>query len=467
MEDVLMGRWLRHRWTDDSGIGVISAVIVGLVVFTSGATWISMAMHQGSGSAGDRDRERAFGAAEAAVHQAMSQMSFNPTSCPTKASPVTGQVNGVSYRWWIDQTQYSCAQVDEPNRYIVAQGWVGAGPNAPGAKRRQVEQQIKLKPLDGFKYALFASPGGISASQKMDLEGDVYSAEDFTLANNSNIKNGGIVGQQGVTINGSKIDKDIWSVGDIKMAATGGHVLGDVKTSGGPKLGGGTFAGDISAVGTIEKKAIAPGTIALGGTIKGGRVKSAVTPPPKQTMPAFDPLAVTYSQPTWTTAKAFNDHLTANRTNFTGIHRVTNTGTNEVLLSGNPHWTVGGELVMVVADGLIRFAGDLKSTNVPAGGKLTLAVISLSGSDNAIRLTNQQTFPSDVSVLLFAPNGCVNFENLKTFSGAVYAKCITSNNQMNLTYLQPTTIPGVDWTTSSATRFEIEAHVFREVVFQP
>jgi hypothetical protein len=469
MEDVLM-RLTRFgdRLTDESGMGVISAVLVGMVVIMSGATWLSFATHQVGASSQDRDRERAFGAAEAGVHAAMNHLSFNATACPTKATAAITEINGASYRWWIDQSVHSCSNLTERVRYIVAQGWVGGGPNDAGVRRRQVEQQIKLKPVEGFKYAMFASPGGISADQSMNITGDVYAERDFVLSNNSNIYDGGIIGQQSVTITGSShVGKDIWALGDIAINHSSAKVLGDVKTSGGPRLDasgnvfGAPFAGNIINSGTIDKKAIAPGAITGSGVFSGGKVTSAVTPPPKQQLPGFNTAAVPYTQ-TWGSASAFNSHFSANASAFKGVHRVTDLSSSTQL---NSKFTVVDPLTMVVADGKIVMSRNIDALNTT--DKFTMALVSLSNADDAIRLTNNNSFPPNVSLTLFAPYGCVNFSQLKTFSGAVYARCIISGNQMNLTYLEPASVPGVDWTTAAVTRFLIEAHVFREVPFKP
>lgn len=480
-------RMTRQRLRDEGGFGVIAAVIVGFVVITGGITMLSLAVHQSEGSAKERDRERAFAAAEAAVNDAMSMMSFDPQNCPgldarpPKRVIVPGEYEyEVTFVLPVDATYptgnpaFACSDNTTLDRYIVARAWVPSEA-APQAQRRQVEQQIRLKPLDGFEYALFAAPGGVSAGQRLKVNGDIYADHDLVLEQHTDVF-GDVIGQQKVTVaNNTTIAGDLWTLGDTSLDGVASLVQGDVKSSGGPVrntdstdvVPAATYAGNIVNKGTIDKKAISPAAITGTGTFGGGKVTSNVDQPPRRSLPTFDPNppAVTYDN-TYSDDAAFE--AMANGTDFAGTYRVTDGDT--VNLDRTPKFrVVGGQRGMLVAAGPIQLSTDLTSTTSATG---TFVLVSLATSNEtsatpSILLSQQQTFPPNVNVVLFAPNGCVKFENLKEFSGVVYAKCLLVGNQFTLTYQDPGTIPGFDWTAASATRFEIEAYTFREVRFQP
>ena len=75
--------------------------------------------------------------------------------------------------------------------------------------------------------------------------------------------------------------------------------------------------------------------------------------------------------------------------------------------------------------------------------------------------------PPNASIVLFAPNGCIEFRNLKQFTGTVYAKCLKMDQNFTISYLEPPALPGFNWSVAATTRFDIEAYTFREVRFQP
>ena len=83
---------------------------------------------------------------------------------------------------------------------------------------------------------------------------------------------------------------------------------------------------------------------------------------------------------------------------------------------------------------------------------------------NAVTLSNNWSIPSTVKVLIFAQNGCVDVSNLKTFVGAIYARCIDLDNNFDLTYY-PVAPLGFDWSTATSTHYTVQARSFREVPF--
>lgn len=469
-----MSTWIERLHRDEGGFGVISAVIVGFVVTAGAITMLSLSVHQNEASAQERDRERAFAAAEAAISEAMNMMSFDAAVCPgLNGEPVaTGSLPGggeYEFQFVAPEARFACSNPLSVDRYIVARAWAPSR-TAPQAQRRQVEQQIKLKPLGGFKYALFASPGGIVSGNNMTVNGDIYSALDLAIAQQSKVF-GDVTGQQLVSVdNNSIVSGDIWARGDVTLTSAGSLVQGDVKTSGGDKIDTsgnviGTYAGNISNTGTIEKKALAPGSI-TGTEPKGGKVIGPVKAPPRRALPDFDPTLVPYNM-THASATDFYDHWLLNRTDFSGVHRVF--GSGAVLFEPFSTTTRSDQTTMVVADGPIQLSRDVKATGA---GVATFVLISTAVSTEtslipSILLSNLQKFPPNASIVLFAPNGCIEFRNLKQFTGTVYAKCLKMDNNFTITYLEPPPLPGFDWSVAASTRFLIESYTFREVAFQP
>lgn len=476
MADVLV-TGARSRWAEEGGFGVIVAVIVGFVVLTGGITMLTLSLDQSEDSAQERDRERAFAAAEAGVNAAINLMTVDPSNCPgLDGRPVLAGTlpGGGEYEvtFTAPEPRFACTTPANVDRYIVARGWAPTK-DAPQGQRRQVEQQIKLKPLDGFDYALFAAPGGITAGQRVRINGDLYADHDLVLEQHTDVF-GDLYGHQSVRLrNNTTVAGDLWTLGDSFQEGANSLVQGDVKSSGGPKRDtagnpvAGTWAGNITNTGTIDKKAIAPGAITGTGTFRGGKVSSPISPPPRRSLPTFDPAAVTYDT-TYTSDASFESARDGSSSPaLAGSFRVTGTGT--VDLDRKPKISLaGGETTMVVANGPIRVTSDISSTT---STPTTLILVSLASSTPtttpSILLSQQQTLPANVTIVLFAPNGCVKFENQKSFAGVVYARCLDVSNQFTLDYRDPGTVPGVNWTASSATHFAIEAYTFREVAFQP
>ncbi|MDQ3384884.1 MAG: hypothetical protein M3503_02555 [Actinomycetota bacterium] len=462
---------LRH---EEDGFGIVVAIIVGLVLTAGGITMLSLAVHQSEGSAQERDRERAFAAAEAAVNEAMSMMSYDPRRCPgVGGEPVrTGSLPGggeYEFSFVVPEARFSCSDPLTVDRYIVAKAWAPSR-TAPRAQRRQVEQQIKLKPLDGFKYALFAAPGGITSGNNMTVNGDVYADQDLLIAQQSKVF-GSVTGQQLVSVdNNSIVSGDLWARGNIALLGAGSLVQGDAKSSGGEKVDTtgavvGAYAGNISNLGSIEKKAIATGTISGTGKF-GSKVTTTVSPPPRQALPAFDTTAVPYTM-VHSSPTAFNGFFSNATSSFSGLHRVN--GSSGTATFDKAFKVLSDSTSMVVADGPVLLSRDVEATSQ---GTATLAIVSkaVSAPGDAvpsILLSNQQKFPPNMLVVLYAPNGCVEFRNLKQFTGVVYAKCLKLDQNFTITYKEPPPLAGFDWTTASATHFEIEAYTFREVRFQP
>ena len=443
---------LRRIRGDERGIGIVTALLVVLVVFSAGVMWTGLARHQIDSSASNRDRERAFAAAEAGLHAAMSRLATDATDCSD--IPVTA-IGDAEYEVIFDPT-IDCTDPTVDLRYIVARGYAPSK-DAPRPERRQLEQQLRLVPEQGFTFALFSAPQGITAGANMTVIGDVFSSADINLANSSKIF-GDLVSLGSVTVNNnSVVDGKVHAVDGATLAASGATVGGDVWS----------VESGISTAGWVKGNAWAAGSIATTGS---GRIDGVQTPnqpgsvpyPRSQTLPTFDPSTLTYTS-TWTSASSWKStvwapHTHPSATGLAGAYRLS--GSSVGSLSLDSKWNMAGD-VTIVSDGPLDLSRDV--TNL-TGGDVTLAFISLSSSDSALSMTNNLSLPQNIKILFFAPNGCVSFRNLKHFTGTVYARCLTLDNQFTLTF-HPVEHPGFTWTMSSAGSFGVEAQVFREVRF--
>jgi len=440
------------RLRDERGVGIVTALLVVLVVASAAVMWVGLAQHQITSSGSNRDRERAFAAAEAGLNAAMSRLAVDAMDCSDIGVTAIGDAE---YEVIFDPT-IDCTDPAEDIRYLVARGYAPAK-DAPRVQRRQLEQQVRLVPEQGFTFALFTAPQGVTAGANMTVNGDVFSSADLNLANSSKVF-GDVVSLGSVTVNNNTVvGGKVHSVGATTLAASGATVGGDVWS----------VTGNVSTAGWVKGNAWAAGSITTTGSGKIDGVRTpnqpgSVPTPRSQTLPTFDPSSLTYTS-TWTSAASWKSdvwapHSGSSATGLAGTYRIS--GSSVGGLSLDSRWNMAGD-VTVVSDGPLDISRDI--TNLTSG-VVTLAFISLSSSDTALSMTNNLSLPQDIRILFFAPNGCADFRNLKHFTGTVYARCLKLDNQFTLTF-HPVEHPGFTWTLSSAGSFSVEAQVFREVRF--
>lgn len=429
---------------DERGVGVVTALMITLVVFALGATWTRVGLHQVESSSFERHREQSLHAAEAGINLALSQLAGDYDWEGSAGVVALGDDTG---EYEVTVTPVDPTDPNDLDRYIVAKGYA---PNSTAAGRavRQLEQQVRLTPTDGFSFALFASPGGIVGQNNSTITGDVYSAGNIALANSA--KYFGDITALGAitTTNNNTIGGTIHGGEDVTVENAVTTVQGDV-LSGESATIKGSVAGNVQAAADV--------------TIDGGTVGGSISPnnPPPDPVPLSQPTftwnAANYT-PTgtsWSTAEGFSAHWSANRPAFSGHHRITDTAT----VALDQTWTMSGD-VTIVSDGPIELSRDIANGT---SGKLTLTVVSLLASDPAIKFTNNVTLPADIEVVLFAPGGAADFSQLKDFHGVVYAEEINLSQQFTLSYAPPS-VPGFTWGASSASHYDVELLAFREVV---
>ena len=458
MEPLLRRLYRRSVWGPggaESGMALVMSMTVAFVVFAIGVVWLGIGTHQVEATGRDKLRDQARNAAEAGLNAAMSGLSADADFTGLGMTTVPG-----------GQFEVSVLPVSvDPNdgrRYIVAKGYAPYKTH-PKVVARRLEQQVELLPTDGFRYALFSSPGGITGANKMTVTGDVYSNSDMTLANNAVVAGSVTTLGSVTTSNNSTIGGDINAAHNVTLNNPSTTVLGNVYAGGNATMTG-HVKGSVQAGGTIS-----------GGTVDGARAANSPPPPPDpQTLPTFSFDASDYSPVTtcptsgtpvtacsWATPAAFNTYWSAHTSGFSGVHRISCPSPCTTAVSLGSKWTMTGDTT-IVADGPISLSRDMTNG---AGHPIKLTIVSFFAdtvTTQAISMSNNVTLPDDVEVVYYANNGSVKFNNLKHFTGTVYAKSISLDQQFTLTF-KPVVLPGFDFGLTSGTHFQIQAGAFKEV----
>lgn len=447
---VLRGlRRLRARSTSgggpEGGMALVLSVTVAFIVFALGAVWLGIGTHQVNITGRDKLRDQARNAAEAGLNAAMSGLSADASFTGHAVTALGGAEFEVT-------VLPVSVDPDDPRRYLVARGYA---PTKAHPKRvaRRLEQQVTLLPTDGFRFALFTSPGGISGANRMTVNGDIYANGDLVLSNNATVTGSVTAVGSVTTSNNSTVAGDVHAGTDVTLDNSQTTVLGNVYAG-----------GDVTITGHVKGNVQAGGTIS-GGTVDGGRAEySPPAPPAPLTLPTYtwDPAnypSVSY----WATPDAFNTYFAANTAQFSGAHRVNCPDPCTTAVDLGSRWKMDGDTT-IVADGPITLSRDMiNDSDDPA----TLTIVTFAadvGSTPAVSMSNNVSLPDDVRVVFYAPNGTVKFSNLKHFTGTVYAANISLDQQFTLSF-KPVMLPGFDFGPTSSTHFHIQAGVFKEVPF--
>ena len=430
----------------ESGMAMVLSMSVAFVVFTLGAVWIGLGTHQITSTGREKLREQARNAAEAGLNVAMSQLTADASFTELGLSPIAGGEFEVT-------VLPVSLDPDDPRRYIVSKGYAPTKAN-PNRQARRLEQQIELTFNDGFRYALFSSPGGITGANHMTVNGDVYASGDLTMANNSTVS-GSVTSLGSVTTaNNTTIAGDVHAADNVNLDNASTTVLGNIYAG-----------GDVAMTGHVKGNVQAGGTIS-GGTVDGSRSQNSPPPPPAgQTLPTFvwTPY-IDGTESNWLNPAAFQTHWSTPgvKAAFEGAHRINCTLTCGTI-NFNSQWTLTGDTT-IYSDGPISLSRDIVNA---AGGPITLTIVSDatdSPTTPAISMSNNVTLPDNINVVFFAPNGTVKFTQLKHFTGTVYAKEIALSQQFTLTF-RPVARPGFDFGLSTTSHYGITAGSFKEVPF--
>jgi cytoskeletal protein CcmA (bactofilin family) len=428
-------------------MALVLSLSVSFIVFALGAVWIGLGTHQVTITGRDKLRDQARNAAEAGLNAGMSGLSADASFTGYGVTPLSGAEFEVS-------VLPVSVDPSDPRRYLVARGYAPTKAS-PQRVARRLEQQIELLPTDGFRYALFSSPGGIAGANKMTVNGDVYASGNLALSNNSTVA-GSVTSLGSVsTANNSTIAGDVHAGTSVTLNNPSTTVLGNVYAG-----------GNVTMTGQVKGNVQAGGTIS-GGTVGGARAQnSPPAPPAAQTLPTFIWDPANYPPGTvknWATPAAFQAYWSANKGAFSGTHRIGCPAPCTTAIDFGSKWTITNDTT-IVADGPVSMSRDIANA---AGHPVTLTIVTFApnqGATPAVAMSNNVTLPDDVDVVFYAPNGTVKFSNLKHFTGSVYASSITLDQQFTLTF-KPVTLPGFDFGLTSSTHFQIQAGAFKEVAY--
>jgi cytoskeletal protein CcmA (bactofilin family) len=438
---------LRRRAASESGMAMVLSMSIAFVVFTLGAVWIGLGTHQINATGREKLRDQARSAAEAGINVAMSRLSADAWVTGVNLTSIDGGQFEVTVLPVVDPL----IDPTDPRRYIVSRGYA-PDKDHPNRMARRLEQQVDLSPTDGFRYALFSYPGGITGANYMTVNGDVYASGDLTMANNSTVT--GSVSALGsiTTSNNTTIAGDVHAADNVTLDNVQTTVLGNVYAG-----------GNVTMTGHVRGNVQAGGTI-IGGTVDGSRSEnSPPPPPPTQILPTFTWDPANYpSVSSYATSAGFQAYWSANRNSFSGAHRIS-CGALCGTLDFNNKWTLTGDTT-IYTDGPISLSKDIANGS---GSLITLTIVSDAadvGSTPAVSMSNNVTLPDNIRVVFFAKNGTVKFTQLKHFTGTVYAKSIALSQQFTLTF-RPVTPPGFDFGLTASSHYLVTAGAFKEVPF--
>jgi hypothetical protein len=328
----------------ESGMAMVLSMSVAFVVFTLGAVWIGLGTHQITATGREKLREQARNVAEAGVNAAMSRLTADASFSGLGLTAIAGGEFEVT-------VLPVSIDPDDPRRYIVSRGYAPTKAN-PTRQARRLEQQIELTYNDGFRYALFSSPGGITGANHMTVNGDVYASGDLVMANNS-------------TVSGSVTS--LGSVTTSNNTTVAGAITGHVK-------------GNVQAGGTIS-----------GGTVDGSRSQNSPPPPPAaQTLPTFTWTPSNYpTVSNWASPALFQTYWSANKSAFSGAHRITCAAACATIDFGSK-WTLTGDTT-IYSDGPISLSKDIVNG---AGGPITLTIVSDAVDSGPTPAISMSPFPT-------------------------------------------------------------------------
>lgn len=462
---------MRRLWHAEEGIGVVTALMVVFVVMTLGGVWYGISVHELDEVTFDRHRTQSVHAADAGAREAMYLLS-QPSDTVRNAAAGTGQhTSGITSgqcdlvalqsveggtpktvgEYWFRITDPTPGDPDDLIYRIESWGWA-PDHTARQADVKKVDLEVKVFPREGFQYALFGAGGGLSANNRKEIYGDVYSASDAFFSNNTSVfDNGPFPG-----------DGDVEAYGSITIPnGSNVYIEGRVTSNGfiDDQNPGDTFVGDVivvedrNAPNAVDsaghdayfKDAIIGGVVKLTGTLKpssdinGASLLEGATglqPVALRNLPGFtwspadyDPAEPIATYATW------NDFLTTyyngNKTSLTGAHYVQDSAMDVTWDTKNARFAK--DFILVV-DGKVTVKGEA-STAASASPPVQVVV---AGNQTTSKVTLAQNFFSsnDLRWLVYS-KGQFEASQVTTIYGSVYAYEDVSSNKLVVHYRPP------------------------------
>lgn len=492
----------RRLADEERGIGVVTALMVSFIVFSLGAVWYGLSVHELEEVSFDRNRTQALHAADAGAREAMyllartdpttriaangtGEASSSPTGTTCSFTALQTLADGTPQtvaEYWFRITDATPSDTTDLAYFIESWGWAPRQ-DARQSSPKKVELEVTLFSREGFEYAMFADVGGLAAGQRKEIYGDIYSAADLVFSNHTDLyDNGSFPGDGNLEVygnltieNNTFIEGRVTVNGYIDDQHAGDTFVGDViAVVDGPGL-------DASGNDAFFKKATVGGVVRLGGTIEptseingstpGGPLVQGATglePVPLRGIPDFTwdkndytPQGNEYSN--WSNFQTWYNNP-ANKASLSGAHYVADPGAYTWDLKDAQF---GDDFLLAVEGDLtIRRNASLTGTALPPVEVVVVgnrAPGTLSAGDPGSKVTMGQSFLStnDLRFLIYS-KGQFAAENLTTVYGTVYAREDVSSNKLILHYRRPETdaLSGFDFTAEG---LDAEPGVWREV----
>ena len=482
--------WLWIRLKGEHGIGMVTALSVSFIILGLGATWYATSIHELEEVSFDEHRTLAVNMADAGLREAMqrlanessfrddaknSQATAGITSGACDLSALNGTIDGVAQQ--LGQYWYRAVKVDPSDdsdlTYIV-QSW-GWAPDA-GARQadvRHAEIQVELIPEgDGFRYALFASDGGLTAGNRKEIYGDIYSGRDLILDNYTRVypNDDGYPGSGAIQVyrdleisSGSNVEAwgEVKVNGFIDDDKSGSHYLGDVIVLHDNPLS--TRSNSDFKKATVDGTfyAAAPASDVTGNLTAGLEVYNAtgISPARSIALPAFTWNAADYSpagveHASWAD---FDTWYAANKSALSGAHYVTDAGSYTIDFGGS----------YLASDFVLAFDGSLTLRKAPTGSDLapaTVAIVGVQTTSEVVLAQSANSIENEVHHLIYSA-GSFDASQQTTIYGALYGDRDDSSQRLEVHFRPPnnSTVKGFTFDPALIDAYLPQPGVWREV----
>ena len=397
------------------------------------------------------------------------------TSSDCDLSPVDSVINGVNRQvgeYWYRAGKVDPSDPDDFHYLIEAWGWA-PGHDSRQAVAKKVAFEIELDPYgNGFEHALFATDGGLTAGNRKEIYGDVYSGGDISIGNftRTYANDSGFPGEGNMEVNG---DFQISSGSNV-------DIEGYVKVNGyiDDNKSGSTYQSDVILlhdnptspyIDSYFKSATVNQTLFVAGPSSEvtGSVTAAtevynatgIAPVQSLSLPTFVWNASDYSPAgtVWATWADFDAWYATNKSTLSGAHYVQDVGSYLLDLNGS---YLSDHFVLV-------FDGSLTVKKAPSGSALAPAQIVLVGMNTTSDILMAQSANSIENVVhhLIVTQGSFGASNQSTIYGALYGNGDISTNRLEVHFRPPedTTIGGFAFDPTAFDLFRPIPGVWREV----
>ena len=488
---------MTHRLNDhDAGIGIVTAVIVAFIVFTLGAVWYSISMHEIDETTFDSHRTTALHVADGGIREAMYQLSATTlgnepfwegsgtdVSGKCEVVTVTSEVNGSPRQlgqYWVQVTDSTPSDLTDSRYFIEAWGWA-RDTQSRQQSMRKIEQEVEIATERGFVYALFAASGGLAAGNQKTIYGDIYSGADIVVGNHTEIwaNDAGFAGEGDITTAGTLTIPNGSNL-EIEGSAFVQEYLWDYSL-------GSVFGTDVTVVdgGAYFRKSNVVGSVSLGGALDPTSdltAGSLATGLPtladidSQPLPGFDWSTIvlahsglsvdggpTASGPVfeWSTWDNFEEWYEGNRDAMYGYHYVKDSGSYawKLSLGGSTEWS---EDFMLVFDGNLLLEGG--SSLDPSATAPVLLTFIANETTSDFQFGKNLSSSDDLQYVVYS-RGTVGASNLAKIYGVVYGESDNSANKLEVHFRPPKSDIGFTFPTNL--RVMARPLVWREVPDDP